>query len=256
MKRFSLLSILALVLAGSALAAPRIDEEVFGKSLGGWKGRTVSYALSGSDYRTYKPEISPTPDGGIFVSLRIDHVRGWLSSNDHAVLEITLRPDGAVASAQSSLAFQGLSISSDVIRGSADAGAHVVGVGAAVKIGTDLAADLSSKLLREKVVEAGRVSFPAALRHNYNLLCQAIRTDASPDTPPHQTSAQPEKEKEKEKPKEEAKPAAVEPPKEPAKEPAKEAPKEPAKESAATAPKLDVKPFGDHQAGKTEEKKL
>jgi len=53
-------------LSGLALAAPRIDTEAFGKSLGpgGWKGDTVSYSLSGSDYRTYKPEISPTPDGG------------------------------------------------------------------------------------------------------------------------------------------------------------------------------------------------
>jgi len=38
-------------------------------------------------------------------------------------------------------------------------------------------ADLSAKLLREKIVEAGRVSFPSVLRHNYNLLFQAIRTE-------------------------------------------------------------------------------
>jgi hypothetical protein len=45
----------------------------------------------------------------------------------------------------------------------------------AVKIGTDLVADLSSKLLREKIVEPGRVSFPAAIRHNYNLLYQSVK---------------------------------------------------------------------------------
>jgi len=222
-------------LSGLALAAPRIDTEAFGKSLGpgGWKGDTVSYSLSGSDYRTYKPEVSPTPDGGIFVSIRIDHLRGWLASNDHAVLEITVAPSGAIASAQSSLALQGLSISSDLIRGTASAGAGVAGVGAAVKVGTDLAADLSSKLLREKVVEAGRVTFPAVLRHNFNQLFQSVRTgDAEP------AAAKPEGPKpEGEKPAEAAKPAEGAKPEEHAK-PA-DAPKPP--ESA----KLDIKPYGE-----------
>ncbi len=208
---------------GTAFAAPRIDEEAFGKSLGGWDGKTVSYALSGSNYRTFKPEISPTPDGGLFVSIRIDHLRGLLSSNDHAVLEITISPNGQIASAQSSLALQGVSISSELIRGSANAGAQVGGVGAAVKIGGDLVADLSSKLLREKIVEAGRVSFPAALRHNYNQLYQAIRTeDGKPVAPaPAPTPGAPAAPaKEPEKPAspepaspEPAKPAPVEPPK-------------------------------------------
>ena len=202
---------------GTAFAAPRIDEEALGKSLGGWNGKTVTYALSGSNYRTYKPEISPTPDGGLFVSIRIDHLRGLLSSNDHAVLEITISPNGQIASAQSSLALQGVSISSELIRGSANAGANVGGVGAAVKIGGDLVADLSSKLLREKIVEAGRVSFPAALRHNYNQLYQAIRTeDGKPVAPaPAPTPGAPAKEPEKPASPEPAKPAPAEAPKPP-----------------------------------------
>jgi hypothetical protein len=53
----------------------------------------------------------------------------------------------------------------------------VVGVDRAVEIGTNLIADVSAKMLREKIVEAGRVSFPAALRPNYNLLYQAIRVE-------------------------------------------------------------------------------
>ncbi|RYD68801.1 MAG: hypothetical protein EOP84_29665 [Verrucomicrobiaceae bacterium] len=46
-----------------------------------------------------------------------------------------------------------------------------------MQIGTDLVANLTAKLLRENIVEAGRVSFPAVLRHNYNRLFQAIRVD-------------------------------------------------------------------------------
>lgn len=158
-----------------------IDIEAFGKSLGGWsaKGKTAcDYELSGSSYRTYKPEITPTPDGGVFASIRIDHQRGWLASDDHAVLEITIGKDGSVVSAQSNLALQGKTISSDVIRTGGTVASGTPVVGGAVKVGADLTADLSSKLLREKVVEPGRVNFPAAVRHNYNLLFQSIRNDS------------------------------------------------------------------------------
>lgn len=39
---------------------------------------------------------------------------------------------------------------------------------------------LSAKLLLEKIVEPGQVSYPAVLRHNFNLLFQAIRTEGVP----------------------------------------------------------------------------
>lgn len=166
-----------------------IDEEVFGKSLGGWTKRgkaAAEYPLSGSVYRTYKPEISQTPDGGLFISLRIDHVRGWLSSDDHAVLEVTINSKGQIVSAQSNIAIQGRSIASEVIRGTNEAGKAILGGDKSVQIGTDLVADLSAKLLRENIVEAGRVSFPAALRHNYNRLFQSIRVKEgeAPAAPP------------------------------------------------------------------------
>ncbi len=170
----------------SASAAVSIDEAAFGTSLGGWKKRNnsaVEYPLSGSDYRTYKPEVSPTPDGGIFISVRIDHVRGWLASDDHAILEITVSSKGAIASAQSTIAIQGQSIKSDVILGGNDSGKAILSPEGAVQIGTDLVANLSAKLLRENIVEAGRVSLPSVLRHNFNRLFQAIRVDAEPVAP-------------------------------------------------------------------------
>lgn len=177
--KITFLSILAI--AGQVLAGVSVDEAEFGKSLGGWEskgGKAAEYPLSGANYRTYRPEVTPTPDGGIFISLRIDHVRGWLSSDDHAILEITVDKEGRVIAAQSSIAIQGRSVTSDVIRGGTEAGQKLAGVDRAVQIGTDLIADVSAKMLREKIVEAGRVSFPSALRHNYNLLYQTIRTEA------------------------------------------------------------------------------
>lgn len=167
---------MALVLSFARGGDIDVDTEAYGESLGGWdKNETVTYELSGASYRSYKPEISPTPDGGIFVSVRIDHRRGWLANDDHAVLEITFAKDGTVVNARSTLAVQGRTISSDLIRSSAEVGEQVPGVGGAVKVGSDLVADLSAKLLREKIVEAGRVAFPSAVQHNYNLLYQAVR---------------------------------------------------------------------------------
>jgi hypothetical protein len=166
-----------------SFAAVSIDEADFGRSLGGWSKKdksTAEYPLSGAVYRTYKPEISPTPDGGIFLSVRIDHVRGWLATDDHAVLELTINPKGGVVSAQSSIAIQGKSIKSEMILGGSEGGKEIFTPEGAVRIGTDLVADLSAKLLRENIVEAGRVSFPAVLRHNYNRLYQAIRVDGAP----------------------------------------------------------------------------
>ena len=189
---FSILSALFLSLVAS-LEGVDVDVDEFAKSLGGWKKKETyaDYALSGADYRSYKPETSPTPDGGIYISVRIDHLRGWLASNDHATLEVTVNSKGAIVSAQSTIAIQGQSIASDVILGSNEAGKEIVNPNRTVQIGADLVSNLTAKLLLENIVEAGRVSFPAVIRHNYNRLFQTIRMEGVevmsavviPDTP-------------------------------------------------------------------------
>jgi hypothetical protein len=232
---FPILAICSAVAIAPSSAEVKIDEAAFGKSLGGWNKRdnqAAEYPLSGTVYRTYKPEVSPTPDGGIFVSIRIDHVRGWLSSDDHAILEITISPGCMIASAQSNIAIQGRSISSDVILGTNQAGQQIAGpTDRAVQIGTDLIADLSAKLLREKIVEAGRVSFPSVLRHNYNLLYQAVRWHGMPVGPggPQVPVAKPV-----EDPQNPAKPATPPHAAATTKEVPQDAPKESPKESGST----------------------
>jgi hypothetical protein len=185
--KFTILTVSAIAsLTLSTLAEVKVDNEALGKSLGGWKkkdNQAAEYSQSGTIYRTYKPEVTPTPEGGIFISLRIDNVRGWMSSDDYAVLEVTVSPQGVITSAKSNIALQGRSISSDVIMGANEAGKTITGADRAVQIGTDLISNLSAKFLNEKIVEAGRVSFPAALRHNYNLLYQALRLDGAPVPP-------------------------------------------------------------------------
>lgn len=223
-KRWILLLILSS--AFHAFGGVTVDEQLLGKSLGGWTKRNqaaAEYPLSGSVYRTYKPEISKTPDAGLFISLRIDHVRGWLSSDDHAILEVTVNAKGQIVSAQSNIAIQGRSITSDVILGTNEAGKALLGADKSVQIGTDLIANLSAKLLRENIVEAGRVSFPAALRHNYNHLFHSIRVkegEAPAVAPPTEPTPPPMNQ-------EEAKP-----------EPSKVAPA-----SEEKQPPLEIKPY-------------
>ncbi len=251
------LLLLCLLFALPLHAAVEIDVETFGESLGGWKarkGKAAEYEISEATYRTYQPESSPSPDGGIFVSVRIDHVRGFMASDDHASLELSFAADGTLVTAQSSLALQGRTISSELIKGGTSASTSVAApyVDRAVKIGTDLVADLSSKLLREKIVEPGRVSFPAAIRHNYNLLFQAVRSKPDPGkmTDAKSPEALPEK-------KPEAPPAKPEGTGEtkPA-EPAKEEPK-PATSTmidartGKTVPLPDVRPYNGGMAPTT-----
>ena len=168
-----------------------LDVDALGNSLGGWNAKrkkAAEYSLSGSTYHTYKPEVTPTPDGGIFVSVRIDYCRGMFASNDYATLEMTFGPQGVLTSTQSSIAVQGRKINSDVMRTSLKLGESQGAVGAAVKMGGDLVANLTEKLSRENLVEAGRVTFPAAVRHNFNKVFQAVSY-----TPPVQAPLLPEK---------------------------------------------------------------
>ncbi len=167
-----------LFLAASFLhAAPELKINDLGKAMGGWKdkgGKAAKFEVSGSKYRCWKPELSPTPTGGVFVSVRIDHLRGLLASDDHASLEVTFDKDGNVVSARSSIALQGKKVTSDLIEGTGKMGAKLVGMDLAAKVGTEMIGSLSAKILRENIKEPGRVSFPAVLQHQYNLLCLAV----------------------------------------------------------------------------------
>ena len=53
-----------------------------------------------------------------------------------------------------------------------------------VSLGTDLVANLTEKLSRETKVEPGRVTFPAVVRHNLNLVYQAIHCLPDPTPEP------------------------------------------------------------------------
>lgn len=166
---------LTLATAGAQLV---VDVEAFGKELGGWNARgkkAADYTMSDVNYRTFKPVITETPGGGRFVSLRIDNIRGFLSSNDHALLQVSVNGKGELVSLQSSIHSQGKSVKSDVVLGTGKNLASMMKGDVILNAGLSLAKDLSAKLSGEKSVEAGRVIYPAVIVHNYNKLMKSIR---------------------------------------------------------------------------------
>lgn len=186
----SLRPLLFLVLSAvAARAGVELDMEKFGESLGGWKkegGKAAEYKFSETDYRTYKPEVSTAPDGGVFISVRVDHLRGMFSADDHASIEMSFGPDGTLLSSQAAISIQERRINSDMFRSGGQSAAKAAGDLAggmaekAAKLSGNVFASLASKILRENVTEPGRIAYPAALRHNYNLLYQCVKVTKDP----------------------------------------------------------------------------
>lgn len=182
--------LLFLVLSAvAARAGVELDMEKFGESLGGWKkegGKAAEYKFSETDYRTYKPEVSTAPDGGVFISVRVDHLRGMFSADDHASIEMSFGPDGTLLSSQAAISIQERRINSEMFRSGGQSAAKAAGDLAggmaekAAKLSGNVFASLASKILRENVTEPGRIAYPAALRHNYNLLYQCVKVTKDP----------------------------------------------------------------------------
>lgn len=197
------------LLTAAAHAGVEVDLEKFGESLGGWRKegkKAAEYKFSEVDFRTYKPEITTAPDGGVFISVRVDHLRGMFSADDHASIEMSFAPDGTLLSSQAAISIQEQRISSDLFRSGGQSAAKAAGDLAggaaekAAKLGSNVFASLASKVLREKVTEPGRIAYPAALRHNYNLLYQCVKvTKDPPKALPIEGEAAPKKPAEPEK---------------------------------------------------------
>jgi hypothetical protein len=47
-------------------------------------GQASSYSISGSNYRMWQPDTSSTSEGGLYVSFKMDHIRG-AARDDHAI---------------------------------------------------------------------------------------------------------------------------------------------------------------------------
>lgn len=93
----SILLALALV---SPVFAVGFDTEGFGQSLNGWKKNgTALYDFTDAQYRTYKPTITHTTDGGIYISTQVDLLAfGDAGAVSH--IDMTFSSGGTLLSAQ------------------------------------------------------------------------------------------------------------------------------------------------------------
>ena len=90
---------LATILSAGAV---EFNVNEFGSRLGGWqdsKGAAAKYKSSNSYYRTYRPTITRTPKGGLFISTKIQHLYSW-GAVDTSFLEMTFDSSGEIMGAQ------------------------------------------------------------------------------------------------------------------------------------------------------------
>ncbi|MBK1833978.1 hypothetical protein [Roseibacillus ishigakijimensis] len=106
MKFVALLAALGLSSLGSAFGLG-IDVESLGTKLNGWsKKRTATYTVDNHTYRTHVPTVTRNLDGGIFVSMRVEHISA-LRADAVAYLELTFTPAGYVGASQIRLTMNG-----------------------------------------------------------------------------------------------------------------------------------------------------
>jgi hypothetical protein len=156
---------------------PRLNLARLGSELTGWsdKGGTAAYYNNGgSNYRTYQPTVSMTPVGGLFISTKIDHIRGG-DQDDHNQLEMEFDRDGHIVSTRSVMTIQGTpQFDTGLVKAAADLDDR------AGKI-----AEVSAKILNSLMSfisglneHGGRANFPAVVQHNLHRIADCIEPGA------------------------------------------------------------------------------
>jgi hypothetical protein len=162
---------------------PRLNIARMGNELTGWSdkgGTAAEYKEAGSNYRTYKPMVTHTPAGGLFISTKLDHIRGGLppdNKDDHDQLDMEFDRDGHLASVRSVMTIQGIpQFDTDLVQASVDA----VGDDEDAKI-----AEVGAKLVNSLITfisnyneHGGRANFPAVVKHNLDIIADCIEPGA------------------------------------------------------------------------------
>ena len=189
---------LALALSLGTGHAIELNADTLGSKLGGWdpKRNTATYVIASTEYKTYKPTVTPTVDGGIFVTTKICQLRGGRSGICH--LEMTFDKTGNVVAAQAKVKIGSRTYDTKVVeldrnaRDEAEAAGRKIASPTA-QIATDLFARLDEEILKwqnerteaakERKDLIGRLSGTAgdgnanlsgAIRHNFNLIAANV----------------------------------------------------------------------------------
>jgi len=168
----TILSLIALTLTTTTSWASWLDMDELGASLNGWRnkgGTAAEYKSADSNYRTYRPTVSPQ-EGGIYVSTKIDHIRGF-GSDDHAFVELYYDEQGTLTDARTQMTIGGAKWDTKWI--AAGVAVYNPGMGAAAFAANEIFQDLRTFVSRLNE-HGGRANFPAVVRHNINLISNAV----------------------------------------------------------------------------------
>ena len=169
-----------------------VNLESLGQSLNGWnKGRVATYTIDNQTYRTHQPTVTKNLDGGIFLSMRVEHLSA-IRPDAVAYLELTFTPSGYVGSSQIRLTMNGKKFDTGQVLRPQEQVLAEGEVGSAdwrtthMKLVLDLFSKLDSQFTKSEGKEDkpvkkdiwGRLNgskldsadLSAALRHNLNLL--------------------------------------------------------------------------------------
>ncbi|MGJ8724997.1 MAG: hypothetical protein ACSHYB_10610 [Roseibacillus sp.] len=172
-----------------------IDVESLGQSLNGWsKKRTASYTMDSQSYRTHVPTVTQNLDGGIFVSMRVEHLSA-VRPDATAYLELTFTPSGYVGASQIRLTMNGKKYDTGQVLREQEQALAEDEIGSKdwrtthMKMVLDLFSKLDAEFAKEEGEEKkgkrdlwGRLNgsrldesdVSAALRHNLNLLLSNV----------------------------------------------------------------------------------
>ena len=149
------------------------------KSGGKWtkfkdEGRVVEYPSNGSKYRTFEPTVSPTPEGGILITTKLNHIRRF-GGDDHCILRLKFDKDGKpLEQHQGTLKMGDKSFDFKILMTGAAAPGITVKAAAAVAVAKQIHDQLAG--LKDKLSEkGGRENFPNVIEHNFNHIISHVK---------------------------------------------------------------------------------
>lgn len=151
---------------------PTLDSDALAKKMGGsWnkKGNAATeYKSSDSNYRTYKPTVSTTKNGGLLVSFKVDHIRGG-AHDDHAQIEMEFDAKGQLISSSATMSIAGRQSldSKKIVAAAAPAGVSAP----AAWVASEVANALLSVVQKD---HGGRKNFPSVVNHNINWVVECV----------------------------------------------------------------------------------
>ena len=169
MRQLLLLPLVVLsILSAPVEAATELMLAALARSLGGWthKGETAAeFKSSDSNYRMYKPTVSPTPGKGVLVSTKLNHIRRF-QVDDQCQVDMEFGAAGQLINCEARLKVRKL-------ERQAKAAASQFGAG-----------DVSAKIIEAVIAGLptrfppgngkGTENFPRVIRHCMNLIAANI----------------------------------------------------------------------------------